>query len=580
MLLAASAEWLTGFWLLSVGVSLGLIVVAILVSLLWLGSKMGLARVADSSQSFVIAGGIASALFLALGTAVWITFGFETVLVEGIPQVESNPLLTFLLLIPVALFLGFGTVGMLSTRAAEQMGEWLTEGVSFWMLMIGGGLAIFAIIGSVGQYAPPIRFVMKPNALIKSAMRLPFTGVAPTREIELQPSPDGYEGDPVSVNFNGSELKKLSLQSDQRLEIATAPITLDFDRKRIYELGSSSEPTTETPGKENTRFPQEFIENFYVRNLGDTPAKFLLTVETQPEFPQVAAVYWAILGTVGGFVLILFQTVLFPKESAISWATFKTETSQPLFAILLAIGMVFLAAAVYIPYNTFGEDIKMYVTTGHPVILLLSIFFAVWASSKSVAEEIDGRTALTVLAKPISRRQFLIGKAFGIGWAVAILFLCLGLWFLFLVSYKPIYDGVEASKGALPWQDGFGEMAKVVPALLLAYMETMVFVFISVMISTRLPIVSNLMICFAIYVMGHITPLLLETEDSFQGVAVVGQTISTVIPVLDHFSVQAAIVGDAGVPLVYLGWTLVYTILYCSVALFIALILFEDRDLS
>jgi hypothetical protein len=168
----------------------------------------------------------------------------------------------------------------------------------------------------------------------------------------------------------------------------------------------------------------------------------------------------------------------------------------------------------------------------------------------------------------------------GIGWAVGLLFLCIGLWFLFLISYKTIYDGIEASKGTLPWQDGYAEMVKFVPALVLGYMETMVFVFISVMISTRLAVVSNLMICFSIYMLGHITPMLLEKENTFESVTVVGQAITTVIPVLEHFDVSAAIVGDATVPAAYLGWALVYSSLYCTVAMLIALILFEDRDLS
>jgi len=578
MLLAiGSAEWLTGFWLLSVGVALGLILLLALLAVFIVGSRLGLAKVADSKKLNTIVGSVLSLVFIGIGAYIW--FSMSGTSADG-QTVNSSPFLAFLLLVPTGLFLGFGAIGICSSRSQEQLNEWLTEGISFWLLTIASGLSVFALIGIAGQQVPTIRFVTQPNAILQSVFRLPSTGVQAERKIEINPSLEGDQGLPVNVNFYGSELKRFTFQSDQRLEFATQPITVDLDPQKILELPASSEPTTYNGSSREGAIPKGFVEKLYIRNMGDRPTQLSLILETQPEFPQVRSVFVAMICTLASFVVILFQSVLLPKESAISWATFKTETNQPLFAILIAVGGVFLAAAVYIPYNTFGEDIKMYVTTGCPVILLLSIFFAVWASSKSVSEEIDGRTALTVLAKPISRRQFLVGKSLGIGWTVGIMFLCLGLWFLFLVSYKPIYDGVESSKGALPWQDGFAEMAKVIPALVLGYMETMVFVCISVMISTRLPIVSNLMICFAIYIMGHITPLLLEKEDSFQGVAVVGQTISTVIPVLEHFDVRAAIVGEVGVPMEYLGWTLVYCVLYCSVALLVALILFEDRDLS
>lgn len=575
MLLAASAEWLTGFWLISVGVAIGVILVIALLLLLRLGGLLGLSRLADS-RYFNVSGLILSVVILVLGVAASYMLDIRAANTDSSMAFGDYALPIFLLL-PFSVFVGYGVMAMLRRRSQEQMNEWLTEGVSFWLLILSGIMTCFAIVGLVGQHLPTIRFVGQPNALLQSVMRLPSTGLQRPRTVIVPPSPAGFAGSPIKdIEFNTKELKLMRARSDQRLEFSPNPMTAASDEafQQLQELPASSDWT------EFTKLPVEKVETLYVRNMGSQQATFELQIETQPEHPEVIGVFWSALLTLGLFAGVLFQSALLPKESAISWATFKTESSQPLFAILIAVGMVFLLAAIYIPYNTFGEDIKMYVNTGRPVILLLSVFFAVWASSKSVAEEIDGRTALTVLAKPISRRQFLVGKAVGIGWAVGVLSLILGLWFLFLVSYKPIYDGVEASKGSLPWTEGYAAMAKVFPALLLGYMETMVFVFISVMISTRLPIVSNLMICFALYIIGHLTPLLLEKPDTFPGVRVVGQTITTVIPVLAHFDVGPAIVGDATVPLAYLGWTLLYCILYCGVMMLVALILFEDRDLS
>lgn len=571
-------EWLTSFWLLSIGVGLGLILLALSVGLFMLLSRVGLGRVVDSGRSgFMIVGGVLSGLSLVLGLLVWSWF---TRVPAGSEAQDPGWVLAFLLLVPASAFFGFGTAGMFTRRAQEQLFEWLGEGVSFWLLAIAIVMSIFAAFGIVGQQLPLIRFVSKPVSMLESVQRLPLTGVQPEIKVSINPGLIDDAGAPVKVNFYTGELKRIGFNTSQRIEFSTDPITPESDREKILEMAGATETTYFNKADVEEKLPKGFIENFYVRNLSDRPAELSIMIETQPEYPQVTGIFVTMFATWAAFMIILFQSVLMPKESAIAWSTFKTETSQPLFGILLGVGIVFLMIALYIPYNTFGEDIKMYITTGRPVILLLSIFFAVWASSKSVAEEIDGRTALTVLAKPLSRRQFLVGKALGIGWAVGLLFLGIGLCFLFLVSYKTIYDGVEASKGSLPWQDGYTEMAKVVPALVLGYMETMVFVFISVMISTRLAVVSNLMICFSIYMLGHITPMLLEKEDTFETVTVVGQLITTVIPVLEHFDVSAAIVGDATVPAAYLGWALVYSTLYCGVALLIALILFEDRDLS
>jgi hypothetical protein len=49
---------------------------------------------------------------------------------------------------------------------------------------------------------------------------------------------------------------------------------------------------------------------------------------------------------------------------------------------------------------------------------------------------------------------------------------------------------------------------------------------------------------------------------------------------LDVYNIQAAVAGGKYVPLDYLGWALLYCVLYSTVAMLFALILFEDRDLA
>ena len=113
------------------------------------------------------------------------------------------------------------------------------------------------------------------------------------------------------------------------------------------------------------------------------------------------------------------------------------------------------------PYNTFGEDVKMLKDEDMTLIKVLAIVLALWTASVSIADEIEGRTALTVLSKPIGRRQFIVGKFLGILGPVAILFFVLGAIFLATVSYKVSYDARESSHARpdVAWilRDGNGE---------------------------------------------------------------------------------------------------------------------------
>ncbi|MCB9941344.1 MAG: ABC transporter permease, partial [Planctomycetaceae bacterium] len=114
-------------------------------------------------------------------------------------------------------------------------------------------------------------------------------------------------------------------------------------------------------------------------------------------------------------------------------------------------------------------------------------------------------------------------------------------------------------------------------------METAILAAISVAISTRLPMLANFIICFTIYVIGHLTPLLVQSSvegQMFEAVVFVAQLLSTLFPVLDHFSIEAAVAAGVTVPYTYLGWALLYTVIYGMIALLLALVLFEDRDLA
>ncbi|MFZ1935150.1 MAG: ABC transporter permease subunit [Thermoguttaceae bacterium] len=273
--------------------------------------------------------------------------------------------------------------------------------------------------------------------------------------------------------------------------------------------------------------------------------------------------------------------LLVPKLAAIARTTAKEAMSQPLFYVLLAVGIFGLVLFPFIPYNTLGEDIKMVKDEGLTLIMVLSIFFALWTASVSVAEEIEGRTALTLLSKPVGRRQFILGKFLGILIPVAIMFIVLGAVFLASVSFKAAYDPRETGSPEATSLECQTELLQIAPGLILALMETIVLTAISVAISTRLPMMANMVICAAIYVLGHLVPILADSAvGKSEFVQFVADLQSAIFPVLDHFNISAGISAGVEVPWSYIAWDGAYCLLYSTVAMLVALLLFEDRDLA
>ena len=97
-------------------------------------------------------------------------------------------------------------------------------------------------------------------------------------------------------------------------------------------------------------------------------------------------------------------------------------------------------------------------------------------------------------------------------------------------------------------------MITVVPGLVLSFLETILLAAVSLAVSTRLSMVPNLIICFMIYALGHLVPLIVQSSvGKFAIVRFVGQLFATLLPVLEHFTIEAAVVGGVAVPWDYLG---------------------------
>lgn len=567
--------WLTPVWLLSVGIAIGfLLSVAMVLKLSILQKIPFFNSITESPGRWHVFSLTLAAIYLVL-YLVFYYFNYGSI------QLTNNFFLALTFVIPACLLIGYAAHVLTSKRMSGEIWSVVNEGFLWWMNRVCLVFTIFALLGFL--LAPfngfgVVKFVDKPNEMMHSLGRMPYVGTTTIKKT-IPPSDPNHSGDVFDVKFDGAELAGFTITSNQKLEFSEEKITAELDALNIYNIDATERSVS--VGKQATRIQEQQYDKLYVNNLGSGPADVELAVITEPVIPQVALIPIAAACVVLMYLMYLVFYAMAPKVAAISLSTFKTEVSQPLFLLVVGIGMVFVVLSIFIPYNTFGEDIKLYKDSGLTLIRVLAIFTAIWAASKSVAEEIEGRTALTVLSKPVGRRQFILGKFTGISLAILLLFVVVGLWFVIFTAYKPIYDGRENSKKVEDWVQCFNEAVFVMPALLLYFLEVITFVGISVAISTRLSTLPNFLICFAIYVLGHLTPQFLNSNlSSFEPVVAFGNLLAVIFPVLDHYSVETAINTNTFVPLEYMGWILIGTLVYGTIATLVALVFFEDRDLA
>ena len=578
LFLAQRAEityWLTPVWLLAVGIAIGfLMALAMVLKLSILQRIPFFNSVSESSGRWHVFSLVLAAVYIVMFLAFYYwNYGSITL--------TNNFLLAMAFVVPICLLIGYAAWVLVSKRLTGEIWSVVNEGFLWWINRVCLVFTVFALLGvllAAFDGFGIIKFVDNPTEMMHSLGRIPYVG-ATTVKKTIPPSDPNHSGDVFDVWFDGAELAEISVTTNQKLEISEEKITGELNAANIYGIDTTD--SLVRLAKQSTRVKEQQYDKIYINNLGSGPADVELTVITEPVIPQVALIPIAAICVVFLYLMYLVFYAMAPKVAAIALSTFKTEVPQPLFMLVVGIGMVFVVLSIFIPYNTFGEDIKLYKDSGLTLIRVMAIFTAIWAASKSVAEEIEGRTALTVLSKPVGRRQFILGKFTGISLAIFLLFVIVGLWFVVFTGYKPVYDGRENSKKVEDWVQCFNEAMFVMPALLLYFLEVITFVGISVAISTRLSTLPNFLICFAVYVLGHLTPQFLNSNlSSFEPVVAFGNLLAVIFPVLDHYSVETAINTNTFVPLEYTGWIIIGTLVYGTIATLVALVFFEDRDLA
>jgi ABC-type transport system involved in multi-copper enzyme maturation permease subunit len=307
-----------------------------------------------------------------------------------------------------------------------------------------------------------------------------------------------------------------------------------------------------------------------------------------------------------------------PKAGAVALAAYREGWRQPMFWLITGFAILLMAVAIVIPYFTFGDDYKMMKQIGFDIIMLAAVLFGVLAASMSISEEIEGRTAITVMSKPINRRNFLIGKFLGILLACAAMSLILG-WFLnWALIINPEYDKINQVTDAMATQaelDIVPYVVKLIPGstgkafaagagiwiadtvahslgILLGFGQVMILVAIAAALATRMSFVVNVLLCLVVYFLGHLAPVVVKVTESLSadgavGVGLVrflGQLFDTLLPALEFFNMGPAIIRETPLDLwsfaAYVVTVFGYSVIYTLIALIVGLLLFEDRDLA
>jgi ABC-type transport system involved in multi-copper enzyme maturation permease subunit len=296
-----------------------------------------------------------------------------------------------------------------------------------------------------------------------------------------------------------------------------------------------------------------------------------------------------------------------PRSFVIARHTFVDTIVQPIYTFLLLLGAAILTVFALLPFFTLGEDTKMYKSVGLDVILLVVLLATLFATSKSIFEEIEDRTMLTLMSKPLRRWEVMLGKYLGIITAaltaVAILggILVICVWLRIPGDYQLQASSVDEDVRKQIMDYRLMHIAGLLPSLVLCWLQISVLAAVGVALSTRFSLVVNLPTVILIYIAGNLTRFLFPLDSGYligRPIAQAGAwVLSLLLPYLEVFDVrQLAVLGvvkvagtqfadtvrgvTPGQLWAYVGIAMIYAIAYATFSLAAGLWLFQTRELG
>src|SRR3954470_8141201 len=157
--------------------------------------------------------------------------------------------------------------------------------------------------------------------------------------------------------------------------------------------------------------------------------------------------------------------------------TFIEAVVQPIYPLLLALGSAVMLIFGLLPFFTLSEDTVMFKSVCLDLVLLLVLVATLFATSKSIYEEIEDRTMLTLMSKPIAKWEVLLGKYLGIllaaGMAIGILgcIIAVCLWWRIPNDYLLNVNSLDDRERTQIWLYRLMHLAGLGPGLLLMWLQ-------------------------------------------------------------------------------------------------------------
>jgi ABC-type transport system involved in multi-copper enzyme maturation permease subunit len=262
--------------------------------------------------------------------------------------------------------------------------------------------------------------------------------------------------------------------------------------------------------------------------------------------------------------------------SSVAYHVFKESVRDRVPYNLVVFAILLIASSYLLGQLTAGQDVKIIKDLGLGATAIFGLFIAVFIGIGLVSKEVERRSIYALLAKPVSRQQFIAGKYAGLVLTLAVNIAVMTIALYLVLAYMS-WTEIPALKAG--W-DAPGPDPRLLIAIFLVFIELMLVTAVALFFSTFSTPILSAALTLGLYVVGHFNADLKNFENVVDSkpAAWLARGLYHVLPDLSAFDVKTEIVHGLPVAAGYLAVTTAYGLAYIAVLLLASTMIFARRD--
>lgn len=285
----------------------------------------------------------------------------------------------------------------------------------------------------------------------------------------------------------------------------------------------------------------------------------------------------------------------FGRVAAITGNTLTGLVRLKIFYVLLLFALLLIGSSLFMAQMTFQQEFQVLKDIALGAMSIFTSLLAVLATARLLPQDIEDRTAYTILAKPVSRFEYLTGKLLGVLFLLALSLLAMSALFfvvLMLREQTVLNETARQMRAAPPEQMAealrlvrasafdvnlFSGIAMIfVKGCLLAALTLFVSTFASTTIFTT-------MVMAFVYFIGHLQAIAreywLQTNSAGWITKSFLAVVALLFPDLQLFNLTDDVVAGNAIPLALFAKTATLGLFYTGFYLLLAWSVFFRKEL-